>query len=268
MSRHDRQEKVALVLKLDASQVHARNKWNNTPLHSAAFYGNDDVIQVLVRHGANVHSVGELGGGPIRAAAQLGHTQCIHELIKCGADVYMQDDNLDNSLHVATIFNSAACVKILVQNYGVSPNIKTKSGHTALHIAAEEGNLETIKLLTSHPCCFVDLEDPSGHTAADIAAQYKHFAVADYLHTPQKVRDDAAPRVTAVPDFTEAETDRVTKPCSEYIFLHCTCTYSVPVTVNTCKCMENVWSGEYTPCTCGRQRFSYQLVSFSLLPAA
>ena len=217
MSRHDRQEKVALVLKLDASQVHARNKWNNTPLHSAAFYGNDDVIQVLVRHGANVHSVGELGGGPIRAAAQHGHVQCIHELIKCGADVYLQDNNMENSLHVATVFNSAACVKILVQDYGVSPNIKNKDGHTALHLAAAEGNLETIKLLTSHPCCYVDLNDPSGHTAADIAARHKHFAVAHYLHTFQKVRDDAAPR--AVPAFTEAETE-VTEPCSEYIFCY------------------------------------------------
>jgi ankyrin repeat protein len=49
----------------------------DTPLHKAASQGHDDILQLLLNHGASVDTVNYLDFTPLHHAACRGHVKCI-----------------------------------------------------------------------------------------------------------------------------------------------------------------------------------------------
>ena len=86
---------------------------DKTPLHKAAWSGQTEAIELLVKMGAEVDKSNGNGGTPLHNAAWNGHTAAIELLMKMGAEVDKSDGD----------------------------------GRTPLHIAAENGHTEAVELL-------------------------------------------------------------------------------------------------------------------------
>eukprot|EP01088_Endostelium_zonatum_P012955 TRINITY_DN27280_c0_g1_i1.p1 TRINITY_DN27280_c0_g1~~TRINITY_DN27280_c0_g1_i1.p1 ORF type:complete len:129 (-),score=45.21 TRINITY_DN27280_c0_g1_i1:34-420(-) len=57
-----------------------------TPLHHAADFGQDDILEFFLSKGANVNAKDRYGITPLLAAVYEGHTACVEKLLAKGAD--------------------------------------------------------------------------------------------------------------------------------------------------------------------------------------
>ena len=76
------------------ADVNEPNDVGNTPLHAAAFVGNLEIVQILVRAGAKVNAKGNHGRTPLHIASGHDKNEAIvrYLLKECKADARMEDD--------------------------------------------------------------------------------------------------------------------------------------------------------------------------------
>ncbi|KAJ5855761.1 uncharacterized protein N7529_009705 [Penicillium soppii] len=68
-----------------------------TPLQRAAYRGNNDIVQELIKHGAEVNAPPHCNGGrtALQAAALMGHESTVKILLKYGADIKSKIASVD-----------------------------------------------------------------------------------------------------------------------------------------------------------------------------
>ena len=85
------------------SDVNERNEFGRTKLWYAAFEGEQENVEELVRGGADVNSGDDYGITPLMMAARRGYLSIVRFLCDAGADVHrQQDDNGETALKKAT----------------------------------------------------------------------------------------------------------------------------------------------------------------------
>jgi hypothetical protein len=72
---------VALLVRLDQTQVFLRDSGMLTPLHSACLMGKSKVTTLLISHGADSWAVDAVGWGAFLYALQAGHGDCATALL-------------------------------------------------------------------------------------------------------------------------------------------------------------------------------------------
>ena len=72
-----------------------------TPLHSAARFGREDLADLLIAAGANVEARNELDERPLHASATYGHPTVAKLLLARGADVNARGPGEKTALHAA-----------------------------------------------------------------------------------------------------------------------------------------------------------------------
>ena len=73
----------------------------DTPLHSAARFGREDLADLLIAAGANVEARNELDERPLHASATYGHPAVAKLLLARGADVNARGPGDKTALHAA-----------------------------------------------------------------------------------------------------------------------------------------------------------------------
>ncbi|KAJ8952905.1 hypothetical protein NQ318_006522 [Aromia moschata] len=81
---------LALLNPLNVN-CHASDGRRSTPLHLAAGYNRNRVVQLLLQHGADVHAKDKGGLVPLHNACSYGHFEVTEMLIKHGANVNAND---------------------------------------------------------------------------------------------------------------------------------------------------------------------------------
>jgi ankyrin repeat protein len=84
--------KVKTLVDADPSLVNARNKYQMTPLHQAAYVGDMKIVEYLVSKGADIEAKNNRGCTPIHSCAAFGHDKVLRFLISKGADVNSVDN--------------------------------------------------------------------------------------------------------------------------------------------------------------------------------
>ena len=100
-----------------------------TPLHYAAGYGHESLIQLLLSHKANVNSKNRIGGTPLHLASHEGHLACVVTLLQGGADLQLPEHDGALPIHRAAENNHSEVIWILIEQGGCSPD---QVRHTAL----------------------------------------------------------------------------------------------------------------------------------------
>lgn len=121
-----------------------------TPLFMAASMGREDVIRVLLRHGARVNIQSKTAGTfPLFEAAIKGHTRCCALLLAKGA-THMTTRSGWTPLLGAAFNKHTACCRLLMHQGGSHDPVvlledrsnHRTAGNTPLHFAVASNNLE------------------------------------------------------------------------------------------------------------------------------
>jgi len=137
--------------------VNVRSRVQVIPLHSAAYYGDVEMVRFLLKHNADVHYQDIRGWTPLHF---LGEGISLPE-----------DPNMPRSL---------ADVARLLLDYGADINARANNGSTPLHIATSRGMVEAACVLLEHGAN-ADERDDEGRTVFQIALEFGDNEVANLL---------------------------------------------------------------------------------------
>jgi hypothetical protein len=133
----------------------------STPLHSAACYGDVEMVQVLLNLEADVNSRNDSGetalnfiyNGPWSSG---GVPKCPQSsanvarlLLDRGADINARNDEGQTPLHTATDPELIEVIRVLLER-GANVGAEDKQGRTPFSLAKEYGYEEIMKLLSEH----------------------------------------------------------------------------------------------------------------------
>ncbi len=119
---------------------------DRTPLHNACIAGNLEGAKALIARGANVNAYAA-GRVPLFMAVSGGFAKLTNLLIKSGADVkWVDSTNRRTLLHYAIIKGYEDIAGLLIDK-GVAVNTKDKNGKTALDYTVQYGQTACAMLL-------------------------------------------------------------------------------------------------------------------------
>jgi ankyrin repeat protein len=133
---------------------------NDTPLHSAAYYGDVEMVQVLLGYGVDVNAQ-DRGWTPLHDAASNGSRHLripnivqssrdvTRILLEHGADVNARRNDNTTSLHDAARNENAEVIPVLLE-HGANVGAEDEQGRTPLHEATRNRNVEVVRMLLEH----------------------------------------------------------------------------------------------------------------------
>ena len=104
---------IQYLLDSPGFSVNERNRNNVTPLHWAAINGHRDTVDLLVSRGAEIDACDDEGRTPLFAAAAMGRVEVVDYLIQKGADINAVDNDGVTPLIIAKNRRKLEIVKML-----------------------------------------------------------------------------------------------------------------------------------------------------------
>jgi len=172
--------RTARFLHHNGAHLDVGDKDGDTLLHSPAWYGDVEMVQVLLDYKVDVNIQDDDGYAPLHYASNSAFFARIHNVVQSlpdtvqlllehGADVNMRA--LDNStpLHAATGNGSFEIVRMLLE-HGANVGARDDEDRTPLHKAAICGRDEVVRVLLEHGAN-VGAKDNKGRTLLHEAAE-------------------------------------------------------------------------------------------------
>ncbi|KAJ5493776.1 hypothetical protein N7463_009863 [Penicillium fimorum] len=175
---------VMKVLLQHGADADHRDEDGCTPLLSAAQYGHEEVVSLLLGHQkVNPNAENIKGQTPLSVAAREGHKNTVRLLL---ADSRVNPDHKDKKgrtpLSLAAFRIRTSVVELLLKVPRVDANSMNSSGRTPLYLATQNGGEEVVGRLLQTSIVDPDLrERDSGDTPLAVAAQYGRDLVAQLL---------------------------------------------------------------------------------------
>lgn len=133
---------TAVKLLLDnGADVHALNKWRETPLLTAANHGQAGAVEALLNTGADPCKCTDTGWSPLSIAAYKGHDDVVKLLLEVGEAPTEEADPTLSALLQAATKGLPGTVKLLL-HHGADHTVTTKKGDTALSILVEQNLID------------------------------------------------------------------------------------------------------------------------------
>eukprot|EP01032_Pedospumella_encystans_P008141 gene8141-9696_t len=120
-----------------------------TCLHLAVMSGNNDLVFMLLSHGANAKAVTNMGYSVLHLAAELGYTPILSTLLS--------------------------------ESQSIERFQRTSLGNTALHLAVASGVRKSVAKLLQHSKADIDVPDQDGYTALHMAVSYQLPYIVELL---------------------------------------------------------------------------------------
>lgn len=130
--------------------VNAYSEDGFQPLGLAAYFGQKEVVEYLIKAGAeiNSHSKNDLGVTPLQSAVAGSHVEITRLLLGAGANPNVQERGGYTPLHVAAQNGEVEIVHLLIFG-GADVEALSKKKETPLSIAQKAGHKEAAELLNA-----------------------------------------------------------------------------------------------------------------------
>ena len=155
---------VKTLLKYDDTAVNFMHDDGWSPLMLTSSFGNDDITELLLAHGANIDAENTRGDYPLLLAIKKGHASTVKLLLEGGAQLNLKRGPTKSTALIEAInmiaFNARSileCGKLsesavipiveLLLNYDAEVNVQPESGCTALLLAVSNKSFKIVKLL-------------------------------------------------------------------------------------------------------------------------
>lgn len=124
----------------------AQDMLRNSPLHMAAFYGYERIIDLLAQKGGDINAMNEAGRTPIYNAVHADHPQAVEALIKHGANLSKKySDKRYTVLHIAALDGRYEVSEALLAG-GANLKVKDAEGKKPLNYAKATKDKTFVKL--------------------------------------------------------------------------------------------------------------------------
>jgi ankyrin len=230
--------RVAQLLLERGADVNTQRRDHQTPLHLASYYGNIEIVCLLLDHGADLEAAdGNVGGKPLHHVpcgeykSQEDGVRVAQLLLERGADVNTRCDDHQTPLHLASYFGNIEIVRLLL-NHGADPeaaegdmgekplhrvargeyksqedgvrvaqllldrgadiNTRRKDDWTPLHLASYLGNIEIVRLLLNHGADPEAAEGDMGEKPLHRVARGEYKSQEDGVRVAQLLLDRGA----------------------------------------------------------------------------
>ncbi|KAK1946481.1 Ankyrin repeat and SOCS box protein 13 [Phytophthora citrophthora] len=174
-------EDLREILRVDAAQAVALDKYGLTPLHWACDRGEAAAARLLLQHGADVNAVEKrmFKRRPLHFAVLSSSEETVRELLAHHADVLAVDYRGWAPIHGAAYSGDVDSLTALLDAGASLTTQLTHRRETALHIAASQGRVDAAQLLLKRSSgsgggadeSLLEMEDDEGSTAAQVATR-------------------------------------------------------------------------------------------------
>lgn len=153
-----------------------------TPLLRAIKNNHQDVVDFLLAHGADVNVHGQLmGRNALHLAAFQGDAELVQTLLRHGAEVDARESDGGTALFIAAGKGHLEVAKILLR-YHADVNVTEKTDNlTPLHAAASGDHAEIAQLLLAHGASAMRKSRVDGFTPLAMAQAYQAMDVVAVL---------------------------------------------------------------------------------------
>ena len=144
--------RTAELLHRHGSSADPRGYARRSPLYSAAFYGDLEMVRVLLEYEVDIHARSVSGRTPLHAASKdrhLNDPEVVRILLERGADVNARDNSGNTPLHLASRDGRIDAVLVLL-GHGADVEAEDGMGRTPFQVASEAPEDEIAKLLKEH----------------------------------------------------------------------------------------------------------------------
>jgi ankyrin repeat protein len=130
--------------------INATSPDGYTPLGLACFFGQTDLVKLLVAQGANVNqsSANDWKVQPIHSAVAARNSEITLYLLLHGADVNATQQHHFTPLHTAAQHGDAEIIKLLLEHHA-DINAQTANGETAMDIALKCNHTEAAHMFVA-----------------------------------------------------------------------------------------------------------------------
>ncbi|XP_037513478.2 E3 ubiquitin-protein ligase MIB2-like [Rhipicephalus sanguineus] len=165
------------------NDVNVKDKDGDTPLHYCAYGNEPGVIRLLVRARADLNAVNEKNRTPLHVAASKEHADCVRTLLSYSRriNVNLQDAVGDTALHDAITVENTEVASLLIDFRAMDLSLKNQRGFNSLHHACLKGNHEIAERILSKRPNLLNVAKNDGFTALHLAANNGHYRVAKTL---------------------------------------------------------------------------------------
>ena len=140
------------------------------------------LISNLARKPELVNAYSDDGFQPLGLAAYFGQKEAVEYLIKAGAELNSVSKNkmAVTPLQSAVAGRHSEITRLLIET-GASPNVRERGGYTPLHTAAHNGDIEIARILIFGGAD-IEASSEKGETPLDMALAAGHSEVAELLN--------------------------------------------------------------------------------------
>lgn len=163
---------------------------SNTPLHHAAMHGHENIVKLLLKHGAHINAANDYRDTPLHFAisSKYHHYDSIAAALETRTpqpDLELDLNHSDNMrvLHHASDCASEAIVRILL-SAGADVHAAGFKGWTPLHLEAVQDRCDSspiIAALLLDASAPLEARDSKGRTPLSLASQYGFTAMTKLL---------------------------------------------------------------------------------------
>jgi ankyrin repeat protein len=150
-----------------------------TPLHLASERGYEDVVHLLLEHGANTTVQNLYGQTPLHLASRSKQEKVARSLLDRGADVTAQENGGWTPLHWASVYGHEDIGRLLLE-HGADATSQDNNGMAPLHQASRHRHEDFARLLLEHGADATS-QEKGGWTPLHLASQNRLEDIARLL---------------------------------------------------------------------------------------
>jgi ankyrin repeat protein len=175
-------EAAKILITKHPDLVFSKDVVDSTPLHEAAYYGQKEIVKLLLANKADLRFKDMYGETPLFDSAMNGFLGATEVLLKNGAEVNIKDQSGETPLFRAAEGANSSVIKILLANHADVNAVCREEwdGWTPLHEAAWQGHKSVVQMMIANGA-EINTTDYQGETPLYLASWNGHKDVVELL---------------------------------------------------------------------------------------